>query len=85
MPESKKKKLDDAKNEAKEEEESQQMMEAAAANSVQLNLGKTSYVDVPKQNSRDSAASSLAAASANQLIKPDLAINQNFFAFKCNN
>ncbi|XP_065606120.1 electroneutral sodium bicarbonate exchanger 1 [Cyrtonyx montezumae] len=53
MPESKKKKLDDAKNEAKEEEESQQMMEAAAANSVQLSLGKTSYVDVTKQNSRD--------------------------------
>ncbi|XP_072214162.1 electroneutral sodium bicarbonate exchanger 1 isoform X3 [Excalfactoria chinensis] len=53
MPESKKKKLDDAKNEAKEEEESQQMMEAAAANSVQLSLGKTSYVGVPKQNSKD--------------------------------
>ncbi|XP_040395622.1 electroneutral sodium bicarbonate exchanger 1 isoform X3 [Cygnus olor] len=51
MPESKKKKLDDAKNEAKEEEESQKMMEAAAANSVQLNLVKTSYLDVPKQNS----------------------------------
>ncbi|XP_066841757.1 electroneutral sodium bicarbonate exchanger 1 isoform X4 [Anser cygnoides] len=53
MPESKKKKLDDAKNEAKEEEESQKMMEAAAANSVQLNLVKTSYLDVPKQNNSD--------------------------------
>ncbi|KFQ74042.1 Sodium-driven chloride bicarbonate exchanger, partial [Phoenicopterus ruber ruber] len=51
MPESKKKKLDDAKNEAKEEEESQKMMEAAAANSVQLKLGKTSDLDIPKQNS----------------------------------
>jgi len=29
------------------------MMEAAAANSVQLSLGKTSYVGVPKQNSKD--------------------------------
>ncbi|NXC45263.1 S4A8 protein, partial [Penelope pileata] len=38
VPESKKKKLDDAKNEAKEEE---------------LNLGKSSYVGVPKQNSSD--------------------------------
>ncbi|KFZ53722.1 Sodium-driven chloride bicarbonate exchanger, partial [Antrostomus carolinensis] len=51
MPESKKKKLDDAKNEAKEEEESQKMMEAAAANSVQLKLGKTNNLDMPKQSS----------------------------------
>lgn len=29
------------------------MMEAAAANSVQLNLVKTSYLDVPKQNNSD--------------------------------
>ncbi|KAI6062514.1 Electroneutral sodium bicarbonate exchanger 1 isoform X1 [Aix galericulata] len=59
MPESKKKKLDDAKNEAKEEEESQKMMEAAAANSVQLNLVKTSYLDVPKQNNSDRHSVSL--------------------------
>ncbi|KAM6364867.1 electroneutral sodium bicarbonate exchanger 1 isoform 3-T3 [Pluvialis apricaria] len=51
MPESKKKKLDDAKNEAKEEEESQKMMEAAAANSIRLQLGKTSSLDTPKQSS----------------------------------
>ncbi|XP_074421092.1 electroneutral sodium bicarbonate exchanger 1 isoform X3 [Larus michahellis] len=51
MPESKKKKLDDAKNEAKEEEESQKMMEAAAANSIRLQLGKTSNLDIPKQSS----------------------------------
>ncbi|KFR15731.1 Sodium-driven chloride bicarbonate exchanger, partial [Opisthocomus hoazin] len=50
MPE--RKKRDDAKNEAREEEESQSTVEAAAAaNSVQLNLGETSAMDVPKQSS----------------------------------
>ncbi|XP_069735034.1 electroneutral sodium bicarbonate exchanger 1 isoform X2 [Phaenicophaeus curvirostris] len=51
MPESKKKQLDDAKNKAKAEEESQKMMEAAAAHSVQLKLGKSSHMDIPKQSS----------------------------------
>ncbi|XP_049653217.1 electroneutral sodium bicarbonate exchanger 1-like isoform X1 [Accipiter gentilis] len=53
MPE-RKKKLDDARNEAgEEEEESRRAMEAAAAaaSSVQLNVGKTSDVDIPKQSS----------------------------------
>ncbi|XP_049652757.1 electroneutral sodium bicarbonate exchanger 1-like isoform X3 [Accipiter gentilis] len=52
MPE-RKKKLDDARNEAGEEdEESRRAMEAAAAaSSVQLNVGKTSDVDIPKQSS----------------------------------
>ncbi|XP_049653653.1 electroneutral sodium bicarbonate exchanger 1-like [Accipiter gentilis] len=52
MPE-RKKKLDDARNEAGEEdEESRSVMEAAAAaSSVQLNVGKTSDMDIPKQSS----------------------------------
>ncbi|KAM9585581.1 sodium-driven chloride bicarbonate exchanger-like [Morphnus guianensis] len=53
MPE-RKKKLDDARNEAgEEEEESKRVMEAAAAaaSSVQLNMGKTSDLDIPKQSS----------------------------------
>ncbi|KAM6231292.1 electroneutral sodium bicarbonate exchanger 1-like [Spheniscus humboldti] len=57
MPESKKKQqLDDATNEGKEEEESQEVREAAAAaaNSVQLQLGKTSDLDIPGQH-RDRA------------------------------
>ncbi|KAM9655401.1 electroneutral sodium bicarbonate exchanger 1-like [Morphnus guianensis] len=52
MPE-RKKKLDDGRNEAgEEEEESQKAMEAAAAaSSVQLSVGKTSDLEIPKQSS----------------------------------
>ncbi|KAM9585621.1 electroneutral sodium bicarbonate exchanger 1-like, partial [Morphnus guianensis] len=51
MPE-RKKKLDDGRNEAgEEEEESQKAMEAAAAaSSVQLSVGKTSDLEIPKQS-----------------------------------
>ncbi|XP_074931616.1 electroneutral sodium bicarbonate exchanger 1-like [Phalacrocorax aristotelis] len=51
MPESKKQRLGDAKTEAQEEEESQKTMAAAAANSVQLELGETSGLDIPQQPS----------------------------------
>ncbi|KAM9609809.1 electroneutral sodium bicarbonate exchanger 1-like [Morphnus guianensis] len=52
MPE-RKKKLDDGRNEAgEEEEESQKAMEAAAAaSSVQLSVGQTSDLEIPKQSS----------------------------------
>ncbi|KAM9603764.1 electroneutral sodium bicarbonate exchanger 1-like [Morphnus guianensis] len=51
MPE-RKKKLDDGRNEAGEEEESQKAMEAAAAaSSVQLSVGQTRDLEIPKQSS----------------------------------
>ncbi|KAM9654723.1 electroneutral sodium bicarbonate exchanger 1-like [Morphnus guianensis] len=51
MPE-RKKKLDNGRNEAREEEESQKAMEAAAAaSSVQLSVGQTRDLEIPKQSS----------------------------------